>query len=575
MKKFLTILAFFFASPCWATTYFVDNCVIVGSDSNNGTSAGTPWLTIAKVNGFSFTAGDTIQFERTCIWRETLLPPTAGTIGSHITFQDYGSGSKPSIRGSNTYNVAGNWTNLSGNIWYASSLSNDPAIFKHDGTLGVRKTSQGALGTQWDYFYDSGNTRLDVFSVGNPTTVGTVLEIAVRKDILDNYGGKDYIDYKNLDVEDDYAGPMWGSFSANSHTTFTNVDFKNSGGYIAQANGTSQGTLTGSSFTNWGINTGLNAGINYGFQTVGAAGPWDFTNNTCTLTVAIAATDNTCIAGDDGSWIRTVTGTTFTSALATPGAMIFIFRPGAAASTITIQNNLSTGTGTECIDLNVLEFYGPQNINVSYNKCSNSVISDTLDVDAIRAQSFTTASTILISYNVINGCFSGANAHGGIRSGAATGSKWRIVGNTVNGCDYGYRQTGTSSGAIIENNAWTNNRQFGARIENSGTVGTFDYNLFFGNVTNNYNGISAGAHDVTTDPKYTNAGAGDFTLQTSSPAIKAGFALGSPYQSALSAASSWPSGILTVRQFYLWTIGAYAPPGVAAPSPVFANLMLP
>ena len=46
MKKFaLTILLTLLASPAWATTYYLAPASGGGNDSNNGTSASTPWLT--------------------------------------------------------------------------------------------------------------------------------------------------------------------------------------------------------------------------------------------------------------------------------------------------------------------------------------------------------------------------------------------------------------------------------------------------------------------------------------------------------------------------------------------------
>ena len=46
MKKFaLTILFILLASPAWATTFFLAPASGGGNDSNNGTSASTPWLT--------------------------------------------------------------------------------------------------------------------------------------------------------------------------------------------------------------------------------------------------------------------------------------------------------------------------------------------------------------------------------------------------------------------------------------------------------------------------------------------------------------------------------------------------
>ena len=98
MRKTLLVLLFS-AFVCQAATYYVDNCVVTGSDSNNGTSASTPWLTIAHVNAQTINPGDSILFRRGCIWHEKLLPPSSGSSGSQITFADYGSGKKPILDG--------------------------------------------------------------------------------------------------------------------------------------------------------------------------------------------------------------------------------------------------------------------------------------------------------------------------------------------------------------------------------------------------------------------------------------------------------------------------------------------
>jgi len=95
----------FLALPLSATTYYVDNCVTLGSDSNNGTSASTPWLTVAKVNGFSFSPGDTVEFRKTCSWNEVLNPGTSGSPGSPITFDAYGAGANPEFTPVSATNV--------------------------------------------------------------------------------------------------------------------------------------------------------------------------------------------------------------------------------------------------------------------------------------------------------------------------------------------------------------------------------------------------------------------------------------------------------------------------------------
>ena len=65
-----------------AMTYYVDNCLTVGSDSNNGTSPSTAWLTIAHVNAQHYNPGDSILFQSTCTWREKLIPPSQEVPGT-------------------------------------------------------------------------------------------------------------------------------------------------------------------------------------------------------------------------------------------------------------------------------------------------------------------------------------------------------------------------------------------------------------------------------------------------------------------------------------------------------------
>jgi len=123
MKKLLTIL-FLISTAYGQTTYYIDT---TGSDSNNGTSTGTPWKTIAKVNGSTFSAGDRILFKRGQTWRETLTPPSSGAYGNHIYFDAYGTGVKPKIFATET---VGTWT--SENIGGTDFLTtNTPMSYWH------------------------------------------------------------------------------------------------------------------------------------------------------------------------------------------------------------------------------------------------------------------------------------------------------------------------------------------------------------------------------------------------------------------------------------------------------------
>jgi Right handed beta helix region len=88
----------FSAAPVCATTYYV---AAAGSDANVGTDTGHAWQTVAKVNGSTFSAGDSVLFNRGDVWYGTSLTvPSSGSSGSPILFGAYGSGANPVIKGS-------------------------------------------------------------------------------------------------------------------------------------------------------------------------------------------------------------------------------------------------------------------------------------------------------------------------------------------------------------------------------------------------------------------------------------------------------------------------------------------
>ncbi|RKP49874.1 hypothetical protein D7Z26_18770 [Cohnella endophytica] len=107
-----------------AATYYV---ATTGSDSNNGTSLGTPFKTIQKAASVAV-AGDTVNI-RAGTYRETVSPANNGTSASPIVFQNY-SGESVTISGLDAVTSA--WTQYSGNIYYTNttmSLGDQDAVF--------------------------------------------------------------------------------------------------------------------------------------------------------------------------------------------------------------------------------------------------------------------------------------------------------------------------------------------------------------------------------------------------------------------------------------------------------------
>ena len=92
----------------------------------------------------------------------------------------------------------------------------------------------------------------------------------------------------------------------------------------------------------------------------------------------------------------------------------------------------------------------------------------------------------------------------------------KIIHNTIDGgrlSGISMEKDGTSSSApIIKYNIITEFGEFG--INNGGASPTINYNDVWANAVNNYNGCTAGANDISSNPMY-----GSYSLQSSSPCI--------------------------------------------------------
>jgi len=201
------VLAFLCAGAC-AATYYVDPS---GSNGNDGLSPQTPWRTLLKVGISTFQPGDQILFKRDGVWNEWLTPPSSGTAGSLIKFDSYGNGRPPEFTGRYT-TTSSQWTNTSGSVWQIA-LTATQAIsqlkFVQFGTLwGNSQTSQGALAHNRDWYYDSTNQILYVYSSGgNPVTAyGSVTPMILSGQSLININGVSYVEVRWSDFG-------WGPFN--------------------------------------------------------------------------------------------------------------------------------------------------------------------------------------------------------------------------------------------------------------------------------------------------------------------------------------------------------------------------
>ena len=107
MKRALVLIVLLLSSPAWSATYYVDQTG--GLDANTGLATDNAWKTIAKVNGETFSAGDSILFKKGETWREQLTVPSSGSAGNPITFSSYGMGATPKITGADLVTPGTSW----------------------------------------------------------------------------------------------------------------------------------------------------------------------------------------------------------------------------------------------------------------------------------------------------------------------------------------------------------------------------------------------------------------------------------------------------------------------------------
>jgi hypothetical protein len=110
MMKSVFIFFLLFVNYSYSTTYYVDD--LTGSDINSGKSILLAWKTLEKINGFTFSIGDTISFKCGGRYSGTTISGK-----SNITFNSYGTGPKPVIDGESARNCFNfdNQTNIAFN----------------------------------------------------------------------------------------------------------------------------------------------------------------------------------------------------------------------------------------------------------------------------------------------------------------------------------------------------------------------------------------------------------------------------------------------------------------------------
>lgn len=101
------------STPAPLRTFYVDTTA--GNDANNGTSTGTAWQTIGKVNATTFQPGDALYFKAGQTWTGNVVLLGSGTSANPITVGAFGTGAAPIFDAGNSghaFRVNGSWVTV-------------------------------------------------------------------------------------------------------------------------------------------------------------------------------------------------------------------------------------------------------------------------------------------------------------------------------------------------------------------------------------------------------------------------------------------------------------------------------
>lgn len=526
-------------------TYYVDNCVVTGNDSNNGTSPSTPWLTVAKVNGVTFNAGDSILFQSGCTWREALTPPSSGSLGKQITFSRYGTGPKPIITG---FNVVSSLTLNTGTVYNKTSFTTAPGVVEYNGQLlFYNHVGTSITSGQWDWA-----ANVLYVNVGTNPSAG-VVEAGQRNYAIDVVS-KSFITIDGLQVT---GGTITGVFL---DTAAANVIVQN-----VEAHHSLQGISTASDCGNFNLiqkNTTHDT-VQYGINV--------FTTGTNENVL----TNEIYNAGGKGAPLSDVSG--------------IFYHAGAGA--IVSGNYIHDGGDDSSADHGIY-FAGTNcttaTCSVDHNQVSNwsacgIKISNSQHVD------------------VYGNLITGGGGSGQITVESGSPSFVNIYNNTIANTLPGAYGIWVTAGDhiktrnnVIYNVNYTGNQQseFNIYVLNSPTNLDFDYDSIFdptptsgGTVYYGYfngtpqtwagiQGLGYELHGLNVDPLLASPSTGDLRPTALSSVLNVGQNLGAPYNIGLSTATFWPYAFKDQNSFntttFNWNMGAYVyDPAASVPKQTF------
>lgn len=581
MRRVLLFAALLiFASPAFATTYFMRADGASTKAAATACSSTATAMSVATHNASTFLPGDVITLCDTGgIYRAQLTVPSSGAFGNPIVYTNSGT---PILAGSN---VVTTWTLVTGTTYSATSASTPINVYEDDpnnGTSTVPLLKQSSLAnceaTPGSWFYTGTTLNVNLIDGTNPT--GHTMEASVRQ-LATSSSGHSFITIQNLYVK---------------QVTSIGIYFENSGtptgsaGTYFNNNFNEFQTVQGNTVWNYGGTTfsGAYEGGIYirGFNS-GTPPPLrgeQILNNTIGRmdAAAVLANDNggIMVLGTTGALISgNSVNTTTNQAIRVSDDF-----GGQSCASPTITNNFITGS-----ELNI-SIAGCPSSTASYNEIINSAGSGIQIGQSTASGGTHTSTSPIFIYNVLFNLAESADA--------TNFNGFDINNASTNGVAYGNTIVQVSSSSMTleadsgASNGWTvKNNIFDCR-QNADVGGVGNHYCFYiaSGVTttafsnNTYSdlnahlttqfqhplstGIAYAAFETlvsgtseqnVTDPMFTNASTGVLTLAAGSPAIGSGATMANPYGYAINPSSTWPSGVVIGWQgaWPSWNAGAY------------------
>ena len=247
MKKilFVIIAGLISLAGFGQTRYYVKNG---GNNALDGLTDATAWANIGKVDT-AIIAGDSVFFKRGDTWRERFVA-VGGTSTKYTYYGAYGTGAKPLFLGSDEKNELTDWTGSSTNVWKCTTSYTDDIgniVFNNEASVGVKCMTAtplpDSLDVQGDFWMGHAGDTLILYSVGNPASVYTDIELVKSWEAIYPEITKHYITFQNLDWR------YWGDFvreQGGNYVNFLNCDISYCGGvdinndYVARFGGALQ-----------------------------------------------------------------------------------------------------------------------------------------------------------------------------------------------------------------------------------------------------------------------------------------------------------------------------------------------